>query len=283
MEWVEIIGWVAVLATITTYAVRTMLPLRLLALLANLFFLIYGALAPIYPTMVMYALLLPINLYRIYDIQRTTRQMKDIKPDEKAFEWLRPLLKPARMLDGAYVFREGDPANRFFVMLTGEVLLEQTDVTLKGSRFSERLGSFLTISNALFLPDVSALARSCPLMRRLSCGYSIKTPRSGCICSNSQPADCWKVYVAIQMPCHSAACANMIPPERRESWYMTKPPPLPMPRAHPRLTTAPELCGHKDCRAFAMLQNAPMLLRAHFEKPPSSLPSVTPLRRSFSP
>lgn len=142
MEWVEIIGWVAVLATITTYAVRTMLPLRLLALLANLFFLIYGALAPIYPTMVMYALLLPINLYRIYDIQRTTRQMKDIKPDEKAFEWLRPLLKPVRMLDGAYVFREGDPANRFFVMLTGEVLLEQTDVTLKGEQIFGEIGFF---------------------------------------------------------------------------------------------------------------------------------------------
>jgi CRP/FNR family transcriptional regulator, cyclic AMP receptor protein len=142
MEWVEIIGWVAVLATIATYAVRTMLPLRLLALLANLFFLIYGAVTPIYPTMVMYALLLPINLYRIYDIQRTTKLMKEIKPDEKAFEWLRPLLKPVRMFDGAYVFRMGDPANRFFVMLAGEVLLEEIDVTLKGEQIFGEIGFF---------------------------------------------------------------------------------------------------------------------------------------------
>ena len=134
MESIEIIGWIAVVATIATYAMRTMLPLRVLALASNLFFLIYSALEAIYPTMVINGLLLPINLYRIYDIYRTTRLMKNVRPDEKAFEWLRSLITPVRVLDGEYLFRKGDPADRFFIMLAGEVLLEEINVTQQGEQ-----------------------------------------------------------------------------------------------------------------------------------------------------
>jgi CRP/FNR family cyclic AMP-dependent transcriptional regulator len=140
--WIEAIGWIAAGATLVTYAMRTMLPLRAFALGSNFFFLIYGALEGIYPTMVMNALLLPINLYRIYDIRRTTQLMKDMRVDQKAFEWLRPLLKPVKVADGEYLFRKGDAPDCLYIMRSGKVLLEEIDVTLEGEQIFGEIAFF---------------------------------------------------------------------------------------------------------------------------------------------
>ncbi len=139
---VEAIGWVAALATLVTYAMRTMLPLRMAALVSNLFFFVYAAIESIYPTMVMNAILLPINLYRIYDIRRTTRMMQDMRADQKAFEWLRPLLKPARIADGDYVFRKGDAPDRLYIMRSGKIWLEEIDVFLEGEQIFGEIAFF---------------------------------------------------------------------------------------------------------------------------------------------
>lgn len=139
---VEAIGWIAALATLITYAMRTMLPLRMAALVSNVFFFIYAAIEGIYPTMVMNAILLPINLYRIYDIRRTTEMMKDLRADQKAFEWLRPLLKPAKVADGEYVFRKGDAPDRLYIMRAGKIWLEEIDVTLEGEQIFGEIAFF---------------------------------------------------------------------------------------------------------------------------------------------
>jgi hypothetical protein len=139
---VEAIGWFAALATLITYAMRTMLPLRMAALVSNLFFFVYAAIEGIYPTMVMNAVLLPINLYRIYDIRRTTQMMKEMRADQKAFEWLRPLLKPAKIADGAYVFRKGDAPDALYIMRSGQIWLEEIDVTLEGEQIFGEIAFF---------------------------------------------------------------------------------------------------------------------------------------------
>ena len=59
--------------------VRTMKPLRWLAVGGNLGLLAYGALHPSPTTLAVAACLLPINLYRAVEVTRLTRRVQDRK------------------------------------------------------------------------------------------------------------------------------------------------------------------------------------------------------------
>lgn len=62
---VDVFGFGAAGATLATFAQRRMLPMRVSALAANVLFIGYGALGPFYPVLVLHALLLPVNLWRL--------------------------------------------------------------------------------------------------------------------------------------------------------------------------------------------------------------------------
>jgi len=67
-DWIEVIGWIASGLTVATYAMNTMLPLRILAVGSSVFFLIYGLILHVWPLVGMEALLLPINSYRLWQL-----------------------------------------------------------------------------------------------------------------------------------------------------------------------------------------------------------------------
>jgi hypothetical protein len=56
--------------TLITFAQRTMLPMRVTALLANVFFILYGWLGPFYPVLILHVILLPVNTIRLRQIGR---------------------------------------------------------------------------------------------------------------------------------------------------------------------------------------------------------------------
>ncbi len=61
----DAIGYVASSAVFATFLMRSMVPLRLVAIVSNLLFLSYGYLAHIHPVLVLHAALLPINVVRL--------------------------------------------------------------------------------------------------------------------------------------------------------------------------------------------------------------------------
>ena len=71
----DLIGWMAAALTLSAYTMRTMIPLRLTAIAASLFFVAYGALMQIYPMLVLHMLLLPFNSHRLFEIFRTARKI----------------------------------------------------------------------------------------------------------------------------------------------------------------------------------------------------------------
>jgi CRP/FNR family transcriptional regulator, cyclic AMP receptor protein len=64
------IGYLASLLVLATFSVRSMVPLRLLAIASNLAFMSYAALAGIDPVLMLHALLLPVNVHRLLQIVR---------------------------------------------------------------------------------------------------------------------------------------------------------------------------------------------------------------------
>lgn len=61
----DALGYAASIAVLATFTVRNMLPLRMLALLSNVLFILYGYEAHIHPVLLLHLALLPINLVRL--------------------------------------------------------------------------------------------------------------------------------------------------------------------------------------------------------------------------
>jgi hypothetical protein len=65
MSWIDILGYAASGLTLATFAQRSMLPMRILALGANVCFIGYGAMGVYLPVLILHLVLLPINLVRL--------------------------------------------------------------------------------------------------------------------------------------------------------------------------------------------------------------------------
>lgn len=141
-DWVQATGWLAAALTLSAYAMRTMLPLRMVAIGANVFFIVYSSLEGILPTLALHSILLPFNAYRLWEILRTTRQMRSLTADAKVFEWLSPYLRPVPLARDEYVFRKGDPTDCLYIMRSGKLRLEEIGVTLEGEQIFGEIAFF---------------------------------------------------------------------------------------------------------------------------------------------
>jgi hypothetical protein len=72
---VDLCGFVAAAMTLMTFAQRAMLPMRVTALLANVFFILYGWLGPFYPVLILHMILLPVNTIRLREVARGSRKL----------------------------------------------------------------------------------------------------------------------------------------------------------------------------------------------------------------
>ena len=64
----EAAGWTAALLTFLTFSMRSMRLLRIVALSANGCFILYGALAGLWPVLALHAALLPCNYLRLREL-----------------------------------------------------------------------------------------------------------------------------------------------------------------------------------------------------------------------
>jgi hypothetical protein len=61
----DILGYAASRAVLATFLTRTMVPLRLIAILSNVLFVAFGYAQHIYPVLFLHVALLPINIWRL--------------------------------------------------------------------------------------------------------------------------------------------------------------------------------------------------------------------------
>lgn len=67
----DAMGFAAAALVLTTFCMRSMLQLRVIAALSNLAFLGYGASAGLAPVILLHALLLPVNAVEVIRLART--------------------------------------------------------------------------------------------------------------------------------------------------------------------------------------------------------------------
>jgi len=119
--------------------VRTMVPLRILAVLSNLAFLAAALLAPDLPSALLYGVLIPINTYRMAEIIRPTNRVNAVSGDsDLTGVWLKPYMKAKRLPAGTTLFRQGDRADSLYLLVEGKIeLVEIGEVLPVGQLFGE--------------------------------------------------------------------------------------------------------------------------------------------------
>lgn len=109
---------VAALLVLISAFVKTIIPLRWLALASNLGFVVYGLVQPNWLMLALHATLLPLNLWRVLEMQRLTRRVRRAGVAGNGV-WLQPHMRRKRLKPGAVLFKKGDTADRLYVLAEG--------------------------------------------------------------------------------------------------------------------------------------------------------------------
>lgn len=112
--------------------VKTIVPLRWLAVGSNIGFVVYGWAHPAPMVLVLHLALLPINLWRVLEMRRLTTRVRHARSgDDLPQVWLQPYMKRKRLKAGQVLFAKGEPADRLYVLAEGtlEVVESERKVT----------------------------------------------------------------------------------------------------------------------------------------------------------
>ena len=134
---------VAGLLIIVSAFVRTMIPLRWLAVASNVGFVIYGIVHPSPLMVALHAVLLPVNLWRVWQMISLTRVITSKVTDVKQLQiWLRPYMRSSRLPAGSRIFAAGEQADRLYFLAAGQVELPEIGNTLSAGQIFGEIAFF---------------------------------------------------------------------------------------------------------------------------------------------
>jgi CRP/FNR family cyclic AMP-dependent transcriptional regulator len=146
--WLVIAGWLASLLVFSTFFMKTMAPLRLVAIASNVAFmsyavlgLVYGVFEQLYPILALHACLLPLNVARLRQLRRLVDAIGGAS-DEEAIQALVPYMKTESRASGDVVFRLGDAADKLYVIQDGCVVFPEIGKQVRAGAVFGEVGLF---------------------------------------------------------------------------------------------------------------------------------------------
>jgi CRP/FNR family transcriptional regulator, cyclic AMP receptor protein len=165
--WLVTIAWIAALLVFSSFFMKTMIPLRIVAIVSNFAFISYallgieyGIFGQVYPILVLHSCLLPLNVLRLRQLTRLTKAVHQAT-DEDVLQSLIPYMKTQAHPQGTVLFRQGDPADQLYMIQEGRVHFPEIDKRIGAGEVFGEVG--------LFAPQsVRALTAVCEEPCRLS-------------------------------------------------------------------------------------------------------------------
>jgi len=138
ITWIDVIGYIASLFVALSFYSKVMIPLRIFGLFSNCFFIMYGGLTHAYPILILHVFLLPMNLYRLYQMKKLLGKVKESATGMCTMDCLVPFMTQRKFQKGDVLFKKGDTSDSMFYIIEGSVHLAETDRMLaKGSSLGE--------------------------------------------------------------------------------------------------------------------------------------------------
>ena len=135
---IVIAAWLAALLVFSSFFMKTMIPLRVVAITSNVAFstyallgLKYGIFGRVYPILVLHSSLLPLNVLRLRQVKRLINAVNKASKSE-TFEYLIPYMRSERHSRGETLFRKGDAADKLYLIEEGTIFMPE-----RGKRLSD--------------------------------------------------------------------------------------------------------------------------------------------------
>jgi CRP/FNR family cyclic AMP-dependent transcriptional regulator len=136
----DLLGYIAAFLVFLTFSMKTMVPLRMVGICSNVFFIAYGYLAPAYPLFVLHIALLPLNIFRLRQMLSLVRQIGDATKGDLNMDWLKPFTTKRTVTAGDFLFRKTDKADAMYFVISGEFQIPDLGVSIGPGEVIGELG-----------------------------------------------------------------------------------------------------------------------------------------------
>jgi hypothetical protein len=140
MSPTEALGYIAAILVLLTFSMTTMVHLRIVGILSNVFFIAYGYLSSAYPITLLHCILLPLNILRLTQLLALVRKVESASDGEINMDWLRSVSTPRLIKAGEMLFRKGDKADRMMFVMSGAFRIGDLGIEISKGQFIGELG-----------------------------------------------------------------------------------------------------------------------------------------------
>ena len=127
---------------VASYLMKNMLPLRMVALSANVFLVVYAVQGGSWPTVVLYVAMIPINVKKVMQIKKLIRAIENAKADTPIGEWLLPHMTRRQAKAGQTLWNKGDKATEMLYVESGRLNMIEYDESIGAGAIFGEIGLF---------------------------------------------------------------------------------------------------------------------------------------------
>jgi CRP/FNR family cyclic AMP-dependent transcriptional regulator len=138
----EIVGVAAAAASLYAAHAKTIIPLRVAAIVANLLAMAYSSMHGTYPTLVLNGLLLPLNTWRLHQMLQLIRDINTAIERDMNVDWLLKYMRPQHYKAGDLMMERGEYATEAFYIVSGEVEIVEINQTRGPGSLLGEIGLF---------------------------------------------------------------------------------------------------------------------------------------------
>jgi CRP/FNR family cyclic AMP-dependent transcriptional regulator len=142
MDLGNALGMLGVGFCLASFAMKNMLSLRALALAGNVLFIAYGYVESLLPSIALNAVLLPVNVARMWEITRFSKEITRATGDSPVSQWLLPHMRRRPFKAGEVLFRKGDAADILIYVAQGELKLAEISRKIGPGELIGEIGLF---------------------------------------------------------------------------------------------------------------------------------------------
>ena len=125
---------------VATATMRTMIPLRVFGILANIILFVTAVPSHNYLVMVVQAAMLLVNSYRLHQMLQLVRDVKKSVNSDLSMEWLKPFMTERNCAAGEMLFYKDEKAEDMLYIVSGKFKLVESGIVLPVGAIVGELG-----------------------------------------------------------------------------------------------------------------------------------------------
>jgi CRP/FNR family transcriptional regulator, cyclic AMP receptor protein len=131
MHWSDLFNSGASLFIVATASTKTMVPLRILAIVTNCILVAFYGSTHAWIPMALQVFALPLNAYRLYQMIVLIRNVREAIRSKPSLDWLKPFMAERHFRKGDLLFAKGEPADQMFYTMTGRYALAELGIEIE--------------------------------------------------------------------------------------------------------------------------------------------------------